>query len=96
MGYVGWSNVANLANTTAGGAVNTVAIVNSSTPDGQGVGASGVVVLYGDVPPSQPFIVRSSAGVDYIAGDFVLASDGTSYLVSSSVLTSNGTVYFPI
>jgi hypothetical protein len=96
MGYVGWSNVANLANTTAGGAVDTVAIVNSSTPDGQGVGASGVVVRYVDVPPSQPFIVRISAGIDYIAGDFVLSSTGTAYLVSTSVLTSNGTVYYPI
>jgi hypothetical protein len=65
MPYVGWSGVANLANTTDGFALHTSAAnVVGSTP-GEDVGDNGVVDLYGGASPPTPttfYILMENSG----------------------------------
>jgi hypothetical protein len=64
MPYVGWSGVANQAQTTPGCALNVVA--DASSGYGQDLGGSGVVDTYSClVPPTPPttcFILMESTG----------------------------------
>jgi hypothetical protein len=54
MGYVGWSSVANQANTTTGGAESVVADVSVEVDVGRGMGGAGVVNRFSSIPPTPP------------------------------------------
>lgn len=72
MGYVGWSDVANQAQTTPGCADGVVADANVDY--GSGVGGSGVVDTYSclvpPVPPTKYYILMENSG-------YVLQEDGS-------------------
>lgn len=76
MAYVGYTGVANLANTTPGTALGVVA--NAYNGYGDDVGDHGVVDLYG--PPSPPppsyYILMESSG-------YVLQEDGSKITLES-------------
>lgn len=62
MPYVGYSGVANLANTSDGFALHTSAAnVVGSTP-GEDVGDHGVVDLYGGTPTTTFYILMENSG----------------------------------
>lgn len=76
MGYVGWSSVANQANTTTGGAEFVVADVSTALDMGRGLGGAGVVNQYSGVPPTPPV----SIGFLELEGsvtEFLLQEGGT-------------------
>jgi hypothetical protein len=64
MSYVGWSGVANQAQTTPGCALNVVA--DASSGYGEDLGGAGVVDTYSclvpPVPPTTCFILMESSG----------------------------------
>lgn len=71
MAYVGYSDVANQANTTDGFADGVVAKNVTSAGFGEYVGADGVVDLYGNAPP----LVQDYMGLE--AGDsFLMETSG--------------------
>ena len=76
MSYVGWSSVANQANTTTGGAESVVADVSAALDVGRGLGGAGVVNRYSSVPPTPPI----SFGFIEIEGsitEFILQEGGS-------------------
>ena len=76
MAYVGYTGVANLANTSPGTALGAVA--NAYNGYGDDVGDHGVVDLYGppSPPPASYYILMESSG-------YVLMEDGSKILMES-------------
>jgi hypothetical protein len=56
MGIIGWGTITDQANTTTGGAANTVADVSTGVSTGFGLGGLGLVNTYSAAPPVPPFI----------------------------------------
>ena len=78
MAYVGYSGVANQANTSDGFALGEGAQNVTGTGYGRYVGDHGVVDLYGNaLPPNRSFILMESTG-------YVLQEDGSKILLESS------------
>ena len=76
MAYVGYTGVANLANTSPGTAIGAVA--NAYNGFGDDVGDHGVVDLYGSpVPVTQYYILMESSG-------YVLQEDGSKIELESN------------
>jgi hypothetical protein len=77
MPYVGYTGVANQANTTDGFALHvSAANVIGSTP-GDDVGDTGVVDLYGGTPAARSFILMESSG-------YVLQESGSKIVLEAS------------
>ena len=76
MAYVGYTGVANLANTSPGTAIGAVA--NAYNGFGDDVGDHGVVDLYGSpVPATKYYILMESSG-------YVLQEDGSKIELESN------------
>lgn len=77
MAYVGYTGVANQANTSDGFALHvSAANVVGSTP-GDDVGDTGVVDLYGGTPVARSFILMESSG-------YVLQESGSKIVLEAS------------
>lgn len=77
MAYVGYTGVANLANTSDGFALHTSAAnVVGATP-GDAVGDTGVVDLYGGTASAKSYILMESTG-------YVLQEPGDKIVLESS------------
>lgn len=67
---VGWGLVANQANTSTGGAAQTVADVSASSSTGLDVGGEGVVNTYSGAPPVPPvfdgYLLVQPGFLDYL------------------------------
>jgi hypothetical protein len=56
MGIIGWGTITDQANTTTGGAANTVADVSAAVSTGFGLGGAGIINTYSGAPPVPPFV----------------------------------------
>jgi hypothetical protein len=76
VGYVGWSTVADQANTETGAAARTSAQVTAALAVGAGVGGSSVVNTYSGLSPIPPEVdnLLLENGDDLLleSGDFIL------------------------
>jgi hypothetical protein len=78
MPYVGYSDVANQANTTDGFAANTSAANPVGGGIGEDVGDDGVVDLYGETPVATFYVA------DETAPGYVLQEDDSKIILESS------------
>jgi hypothetical protein len=76
MGYVGWSSVANQANTTTGGAESVVADVSVEVDVGRGMGGAGVVNRFSSIPPTPP-VSFGFIEIEGSVAEFILQEGGS-------------------